>query len=253
MKFLYEYRTKDNVHHDGVINAASREAAFDALRSKGIKPGRLVEAPGFFNKLFGKGKRWIAIGVLTAVCLALCFALRAMRSALDVPQFCERGQIVGDVSIITEGIRCGWTNVLSQTGDQLLAVYAQPGILFGKAPIDQRYPQFDDALAHCVHKPLVIDRNDRVEYRHLKQIVNGMRRELDEYLRSGGNFRGYQRRLNKRFLAEKAERDRIVADFNRAIRGKSEDVVFDLWQDANARLRHLGLKSIELPNANSAQ
>ena len=66
MKFNYEYRTSDNVRHTGVIAASDREAAFAALKAQGIRPGCLAEAPGFFNKLFGKGKRWLAIGVLGA-------------------------------------------------------------------------------------------------------------------------------------------------------------------------------------------
>ena len=38
MKFLYEYRTSDNVHHDGTINAPDREAAYAALKAQGIRP-----------------------------------------------------------------------------------------------------------------------------------------------------------------------------------------------------------------------
>lgn len=246
MKFLYEYRTRDNAHHEGVISASSREAAFDALRSQGIKPGRLVEAPGFFNKLFGKGKRWIAIGVLAILCLALGGVVYRYGRTAE-PAFCERGQILGDVAIITEGMRSGWTNILELAGDRLLAAYAQPGIIYGKPPINYRFPQFDADLVACVHKPLVIDRNERIEYRHLKQIVNGMKRELNDYLHAGGTLTGYQRRLNKRFVAERDERNRIVQGFEKAIQGKPEDVVFELWQDANARLRYLGLKTVELP------
>lgn len=78
MKFNYEYRTSDNKLHGGVVCAASREDAFTALKARGINPARVVEAPGFFNKLFGKGKRWIAIGVL-AFALALALAALVLR------------------------------------------------------------------------------------------------------------------------------------------------------------------------------
>ena len=45
-------------------NYEAAEAAYAALRAQGIKAGHVDEAPGVFNKLFGKGKRWMAIAVL---------------------------------------------------------------------------------------------------------------------------------------------------------------------------------------------
>lgn len=72
MKFIYQYRTPNNKQHKAFITAPTKEAAYAALKAQGIKPGRVEEAPGFFNKLFGKGKRWMAIGVLGALCFVLC-------------------------------------------------------------------------------------------------------------------------------------------------------------------------------------
>ena len=69
MKFLYEYRTSDNIKHSASICASSQEAAYAALKKQGIKPCRFAEAPGIFNKVFGKGKRWIAIIILSIVCI----------------------------------------------------------------------------------------------------------------------------------------------------------------------------------------
>ena len=53
MKFFYEYRTRDNERRSGEVNAADREAAFALLKSQGIRPSRLNEAPGLANKLLG--------------------------------------------------------------------------------------------------------------------------------------------------------------------------------------------------------
>ena len=58
-----------------MVNAPSLDAAYKLLKSQGIKPGRVVEAPGFFNKLFGKGKRWLAIGALIVVAAVLALLL----------------------------------------------------------------------------------------------------------------------------------------------------------------------------------
>ena len=83
MKFNYEYRTSDNRLHEGVIRSANREEAFAVLKARGIRPGRVVEAPGFFNKLFGKGKRWLAIVFLAvALIVAVVFLLKRPRSPL---------------------------------------------------------------------------------------------------------------------------------------------------------------------------
>ena len=70
MKFVYEYRTSDNELHHGSIAAADRDAAFASLKARGVRPARLVEAPGVLNKLLGKGKRWIAIAVLSVAAAA---------------------------------------------------------------------------------------------------------------------------------------------------------------------------------------
>ena len=53
VRFTYEYRTSDNALHKGVIDASDRDAVYVALRARGIKPSRVDEAPGLFNKLFG--------------------------------------------------------------------------------------------------------------------------------------------------------------------------------------------------------
>lgn len=84
MKFLYEYQDKANKRHRGVLNAPTRADAYAALKAQGIKPIHCDEAPGFFNLLFGKGKRWIAIIVLGALCLVL--AVVVGRGVLTAPQ-----------------------------------------------------------------------------------------------------------------------------------------------------------------------
>lgn len=82
MKFLYEYRTRENELKEGAIDAPNREAAFAALKAQGIRPARLYDAPGLLNKLLGKGKRWTAIAVLSVVCAVLSFAIFVPRSSL---------------------------------------------------------------------------------------------------------------------------------------------------------------------------
>lgn len=117
MKFNYEYRTSDNKLHEGVVSAASRDDAFAVLKARGIRPGRVTEAPGVFNKLFGKGKRWIAI-VALAVALAIAVISRLRQppvqtvppSDYDVDpamlkQFAEMGHKAEDIKDFLEARR----------------------------------------------------------------------------------------------------------------------------------------------------
>ena len=46
MKFLYAYKTSDGTRHEDEIESESREAAFAALREKGIRPIKVYTANG---------------------------------------------------------------------------------------------------------------------------------------------------------------------------------------------------------------
>lgn len=46
MKFLYAYKTSDGERHEGEIEAASRDVAFEMLRREGIRPIKVVSANG---------------------------------------------------------------------------------------------------------------------------------------------------------------------------------------------------------------
>ena len=118
MKFIYQYRTKDNVSHRGIICAANRDAAYAALKSQGVKPGRMEEAPGFFNKFFGKGKRWIAIAVLALSTVALAVILFT-REEVSVDPYSDKGfarpierrQIWGDEVVVDAATQSNWREV----------------------------------------------------------------------------------------------------------------------------------------------
>lgn len=46
MKYKYAYKTSDGVRHEDVIDAPSRDKAFETLRSKGIRPIKVVATDG---------------------------------------------------------------------------------------------------------------------------------------------------------------------------------------------------------------
>ena len=233
MRFIYEYRTSDNVPHTDEIAASDREAAFRILRERGIRPGRLVEAPGFFNKLFGKGKRWLTIAVL---CVTL--AIVVGRGILTAPQSSSvvestaRHQIYGDPVILEPFERGDFSGVFADAGDRHLARYAQPGRLMPSLEGDAVPPPPDFSVS------VLVSPDDPREIRELKEIVGGMREELRGYLaEGGGTWASYCRRLDERLDEERAiyERTRLELE-NEKDPG--------IRQERNDELRRLGLKTV---------
>lgn len=234
MKFLYQYRTPDNCQHDGVIRAASRDAAYAALKAKGIRPSRMEEASGFFNKLFGKGKRWLAIAVLAAaVAISLPFALRRPHVAEQLPPDCaDRAQLYGDPVVISECMSVGWTNVFSSAFDCFLAVYAIPGDIEHVREWKGPEPMAKDI------RLTPIDAKDLAEIQRMKRMVNGLKREYLAYIADGGTFKSYFKRLVIRQKAENA----LYENARRQINRTNDRAV---WRMKNAELRAMGLPMYE--------
>ena len=239
MKFIYQYRTPDNKQHRGVVRAASKDAAYATLKAQGIKPGRVEEAPGFFNKLFGKGKRWLAIAALAIVAaVAVAVAEKSRRTVENErteQMFEERAQLYGDPVVIGECEACGWTNVFATAFDCILAQYAIPGRTVAKSVVHDSVGGGDDLTA-----PIEIAESDLREIAQMKRMVNGMKRELAEYLKDGGSVRGYLKRLDIRQRAERGIFETIQREL---LRTKNPGE----WKTKNAELRDRGLPMVENP------
>ena len=245
MKFSYQYRTPDNVSHRDVIVAKSREDAYAKLKAQGIKPGHVDEAPGFFNKLFGKGKRWIAIGVLGAGCLVLgavaFFAPGTGRQVLGTEDLLDsrnRRQIIGDSAIIEMGIRSGWANVFPVEGDRFLASFAVPGAEAGLRSTSV------EAIEYALQHPAEVKRKDRIEFRQIKAMVAGMKDELRAYLKDGGTINGYGKRLVARQEAEKKYYAMVKEELAKIRKEKGEDAYLKAWERRNGELRRMGIRLV---------
>lgn len=245
MKFTYQYRTPDNKSHKGVIKAASRDAAYAALKAQGIKPGRVEEAPGFFNKLFGKGKRWIAICVLGVIVVSLAVALGKARTTVSPIAELEtemRRQVIGDSAIIEKGIRTGWADVFPEAGERFLASFALPGQPPAVASVSEA------ELAASVERKIEVEANDTIEVRQIKAMVEGLKKEIRDYLAEGGTLAKYSRRLVRRQQEEigyyqRAERE-IAAEKSRKA---SAQALEKLWEKRNAELRQMGIRLVPMP------
>lgn len=77
MKFLYQYKTRENERRDGVIFAPNRDAVYAQLKKQGIRPFCVELAPGLLNTLQRPGKRGYAIIFLAFALIAtLVLSLR---------------------------------------------------------------------------------------------------------------------------------------------------------------------------------
>ena len=252
MKFLYEYRTSDNVRHSGVIAAPDREAAFAALKEKGIRPGSVIEAPGLFNKIFGKGKRWMAIGVLCVLCLVLCAVIFtqdtghpaqgiSFDATLDSP---VRRQVIGDVAIIEKGISTGWADVFELEGERFLAGFAVPGTSVAVRSTTEA--EILKALDHDCRNA----QGTSLEERQIRAMVEGMKEELRKFLANGGTVVQYGQRLVERQERELGYHNLAKRELEEAAKaGKPKAELDALWESRNAHLRKMGIKLIPMPEA----
>ena len=239
MKFHYAYHTKDNKREDGVVCAASRDAAYAILRQRGIKPTHVDLMPGLFNRIQSLGKRGIAIVILVIVAAVLVVALGKGRSKvaeLEARSLCEdRGQIYGDPVALKEAQRSGWAVAFSDVGDRFLSAYAIPG---AKVDDQAATPDVIALISAGVRHLVPVADDDPREVAQMKRIVNGMKFELAAYLAEGGTVEDYIRRLDIRQKAEAAIYERYVRELVREDDPR-------IWKEKNAKLRAMGLPMVE--------
>ena len=245
MKFIYEYRTSDNVPHQDMIVSASREAAFAELKARGIKPSKVWEAPGLMNKLFGKGKRWLAIVVLLFVLLGVTTVTLMMhkevsivnRELEDLTLFEERAQIYGAQTVISEMEADNYLSVFGTDGvARFLAMYAIPA----RSVKDKKFVMPSSLTRKQLSELVVIREDDLDEVKHLKRMVNRMKREMGRYLDAGGSVGGYLKRLDIRQETEQRILTRVKGELQRETNA-------EVWREKNAQLRAMGLPMVDPP------
>ncbi len=249
-KFVYYWKTPDNVRHTGEIDARDRDEAFALLRGKGIRAIK-VEPKGWIE---GRGmgvRKRVVVGlvILTAIIAGVCayfFGSVGSRESnsgttgeddrtivkYTEATLLERQEIPGNRTRITHVP----TNLFSFAAERFLARYAEPG-----RPLPEKtgpVPADEDFLA-CLKSPIMIASNDFTEYVDLKRIVTGMKRELRYYLNGGGTVSGYIEELQKRQTMEIAQRAKAAKRLEELMSNQKEAYAF--WLRANAMLESMGI------------
>lgn len=246
MKFDYCYRTKDNVEHWGQIEAPNKESVYTLLRTKGIKPGRVVPSPGFINILIGTGKRWIAIVVLSFLLLAAVLLMVLENSPDDQVMSTlndqTRRQLIGDTAIIEKGIQSGWADVFEFEAERFLASFAIPGVPAGVRKTSS------EKLKEAIERDIAPAHGDSIEVRQIKSLVRGMKEELREFLAAGGTVEEYGSRLVGRQEEEIGYYNRANNEIKTLVEsGASPREVIELWELRNGQLRKMGIRLVPLP------
>ena len=261
MKYTYAYKTSDGVRHEASMDAESREAVFEALRAEGIRPIKVVAADG--SKANGEQEEgirkkqeawrgvWLASLVLLVLSVLVFYQKPSERNASPhgAATATPRHQIYGDPATMEAFERGEFGAALPREGDRMHAVFAQPGRLMcqggfntqrlSAAQLEGLSKYARDELAPG--RDLPVDAASTREERELRQIVNGMRQEMREYLANGnGTPRSYWRRLKERTLQE-------MQIYERTRRELEKETSHAVWEEKNAALRRLGLRTIPNP------
>ena len=256
MKYTYAYKTADGARHEETMEAASREAAFETLRARGIRPIKVAACDG--SKANGEespaARRARTVRRLAAAAAAAAAALFIFHAAKNAPaaedgsnaKATARHQIYGDPAIVSAFERGEFAGALPRSGDRMLAIFAQPGRLMFHKGTDPRRPTQEEMRIFTQYaaeelgegEDVAITGGDSREERELKQIVNGMRAELREYLANGnGTPRSYWRRLNERTTREMLIYERT----KRELENETDEAVRERKNEA---LRRLGLLTV---------
>ena len=261
MTYTYAYKTSDGVRHEDAMDAPSREAVFESLRARGIRPIKVVAADG--SKANGAtpddgGQRARRRLVIVALLLLLAVALSggaawvvasiagrrsapADGAAQSFLTSQTRRQVIGDAAIIEKGVATGWADVFEHEGERFLASFAIPGVKAGQR--NTTVEEIEAALSRSVEPSPEVG----IEARQIMSMVEGMKAEARAYVAAGGTVVGYGKRLTERQDAEIAIYERAKADFEAAKKSKkSKDELVAYWESLNDRLRNLGIRPVSL-------
>ena len=254
MTYTFAYKTSDGKRHEDAMDAPSREAVFESLRARGIRPIKVVAADG--SKANGeqeegrskRGRSWRYAAFVILVSFISLVSLLSLRSLLPngnppAPAF-ETAQTrrypIGDAAVVEKGILTGWSDVFPEEGERFFASFAVPGVKAG-----QRNTTVEE-LSAALKREVAASPGDGMEARQIKAMVEGMKAEARAYVAAGGNLVEYGRRLTERQDAEIAIYERAKADLEAARASKSEGDLVAYWEALNDRLRNLGIRPVTL-------
>ena len=271
MDFTYSYKTPDGVRHEADITAPDREAAYAALRERGIRAIKVVpkglteeEARAERTRLIRRGIRLaVAAAAIAAAAAGIVFwslgrwsvgatayvrtdGAKAKGANKLVAAPMTRRQIRGDEQRIREATSDGAKFIFSSAAEAYLAAYAIPGAPVPEATDTAAIPAEADFLA-ALEKPIYTFPDEIPEYAELKRIVAGMKEEAKMFLASGGSVADYMKRLQERQRMESDYRAKAEAEIMEDVRAGRFAPAYAKWEEKNEWLSAMGIAVIPLP------
>ena len=210
MKFRYRYRTSDNALHSGTISASSREDAFATLKGQGIRPVTVNDAPGIWNKLWGRGKRWMAIVILSAILAVVLGRMASKSPALRSNVLPLPRRFIPELATPSNYPPLG---VFEHLHEQFLALYAMPGMNVAATamPTTEILSDFEKNLG----SPIIASDNDLPPIAELKGIVAGMKEDAKKYIGINDGIKRFCEELHGRQEMERSYREQFVRRVHR--------------------------------------
>lgn len=247
MKFGYSYKTSDGVRHESVFHADTKEDVFASLRAKGIKPIKVWEV----ERKHPVRTRIVTWSIVALVAAAIAAGVSVALNPSGVPEVAQeedRSQIYGDPGLLQMCEAQGWSNVFGDEGTRFLARFAQPG-----HPVRLSGQAWRKIVADALKanpKPLRVAATDGEEIAKMKRMINGMKRELAQYIADGGSVEEYIGEVLERQSIE----EKIVINFmtefeklERSVKKENRDEVIAEWNAKNVILRQMGLRTVLIP------
>lgn len=246
MTFRYVYRTSDGVRREDAIDAPSRDEAFARLRTRGIRPIKVVAADGSRANGEARPRRpsvsaAVALAALAVAALAVVLRFSSAPSARAAAVKPLPRQMIGGDRARLEKVR---REVFADPAERYLARYAEPGRL-----VEDGAPRPSDAaFAACLASPVRAREEEWTEAIELKRMVATIKNELAAYLAAGGTVPAFLGELDARQNAEAGHRARAAAELEALLADEATHArAYAYWLEANAHLQSMGVYPLDLP------
>lgn len=204
MTFRYTYRTSDGSWHEAEIVAPDKNAVYDELKPKGIRPIK-VWCPN--PPLIQLSKRWIAIILLAAaLCVTVWAYLRQPSVGLSPSAVTYQASVPRHriMSAPTDFARLSG-QYFAYSAERFLALHSQPGLLFPLG--EENLDDLPEALQHETE----VGADDPEWVIGLKRVVSGMKIEAGILLKNGKSPPDIALWLVERQKMEATYRNQIIA------------------------------------------
>lgn len=171
---------------------------------------------------------------------------QARKAGMERPAKPEaRAQLRGTEARIERAKARGDRRIFVHDSECYLSNFAIPGEQVPPTPFEQ---DMVDDLMKALDEPINIDMSEDSETDiQMKNIVQGMKDEIKEYLKNGGTIETYLAELQKRQDREANYYSEAFAMVNKSAKEDDPAMAYELWKKTNEHLQSQGIRTMPLP------